>query len=364
LPLPLGMIAQKKAGENFNLSLWHRVLGAFKPRNAAVPPQDYQTKLAQEKGAYADCVNVHDLPAIHHYWASRYLCPKLEAFGFSNPIDLFTSELARQCARDANRQNEFFSIGSGNCDTEIELAQALCRQGYENFRFECLDLNQSMLDRGKQLAAERGVSAHLGFVQGDFNKWQPAKQYDAVLAHQALHHVLKLEHLFKSVKRALKPDGLFVVSDMIGRNGHMRWPEALSIVHEFWRELPASYRYNQQLKRQEELYENWDCSTEGFEGIRAQDILPLLVKNFKFELFIGFANLISPFIDRGFGHNFDPAREWDRNFIDRVHERDEEEMNAGRIKPTQMLAVLRNEKVEALRYHPPLTPEFCIRKPD
>jgi hypothetical protein len=112
------------------------------------------------------------------------------------------------------------------------------------------------------------------------------------------------------------------------------------------------------------VYENWDCSNEGFEGIRAQDILPLLVKNFNFELFVGFGNVISPFIDRGFGHNFDPEREWDRAFIDRVHERDEAEMRAGRIKPTQMLAVLRNEEVAEPKYHPPLTPEFCIRTPE
>jgi hypothetical protein len=31
----------------------------------------------------------------------------------------------------------------------------------------------------------------------------------------------------------------------------------------------------------------WDCSKVGFEGIRAQDILPLLVKNSRFEAFSG-----------------------------------------------------------------------------
>lgn len=340
---------------------WQRVTTLFRPQASAPLPFDYEAKIAKERDIYANCVNVHDLPAIYHYWSNRYLRPKLEQFGLSHPIDLFTTQLRRQCVRDVNVQNEFFSIGSGNCDTEVELAQALRAQGFNNFRIECLDLNEAMLERGKQLAAERGVSAHLAFVPGDFNKWQPRKQYDAVMAHQALHHVLQLENLFASIKRALKPDGLFVVSDMIGRNGHMRWPEALSIVHEFWRELPDSYRYNHQLKRHEELYENWDCSNEGFEGIRAQDILPLLVKNFNFELFIGFGNVISPFIDRGFGHNFNPEREWDRAFIDRVHARDEAEMRAGRIKPTQMLAVLRNEEVVEPKYGPPLTPEFSMR---
>src|SRR5688500_964645 len=34
------------------------------------------------------------------------------------------------------------------------------------------------------------------------------------------------------------------------------------------------------LKRHEELYENGDCNTEGFVGVRAQDILPLLLARF------------------------------------------------------------------------------------
>jgi 2-polyprenyl-3-methyl-5-hydroxy-6-metoxy-1,4-benzoquinol methylase len=132
-----------------------------------------------------------------------------------------------------------------------------------------------MLERGRTLAKQSGVSGNLTFTQGDFNTWQPERSYDAVVANQALHHVVTLEGLFANIRASLRPDGIFVTSDMIGRNGHMRWPEALEIVHEFWRQLPESYRYNRQLKRYEELYQNWDCSTEGFEGIRAQDILPL-----------------------------------------------------------------------------------------
>jgi hypothetical protein len=98
--------------------------------------------------------------------------------------------------------------------------------------------------------------------------------------------------------------------------------------------------FNTILNRYEELYENWDCSKESFEGIRSQDILPLLLGNFHFQLFVGFANVIDPFTDRAFGHNFDMRKPWDRAFIDQVHARDEQEMIAGRIKPTHMTAVV------------------------
>jgi SAM-dependent methyltransferase len=190
----------------------------------------------------------------------------------------------------------------------------------------------------------------------------PRKKYDAVLANQSLHHVVELKKLLSRIKKSLQKDGVFLISDMIGRNGHQRWPEALEIVHEFWRQLPTEYRYNHQLKRFEELYENWDCSTEGFEGVKAQEILPRLVKLFDFELFIPFANVVDIFIDRAFGHNFDPQREWDRQFIDRVHERDEYEMTRGHITPTHLIAVARVKWAGDLKCHMPLTPKFCIRR--
>lgn len=42
--------------------------------------------------------------------------------------------------------------------------------------------------------------------------------------------------------------------------------------------------------------------------------------------------------DRPFGPNFDPAVEWDRNFIDKVHAIDSEMIEAGVVKPIQMIA--------------------------
>jgi phosphotriesterase-related protein len=134
-------------------------------------------------------------------------------------------------------------------------------------------------------------------------------------------------------------------------------------VREFWTELPAAYRYNLQLHRRERTFKDWDCSVEGFEGIRAQDILPLLMARFGFEAFLPFANLIDPFIDRGIGHNFDPANPEDTAFIDRVHARDEAEIRAGRIKPTHLMAVLTTDRSVRGQCRDGLTPEHCVRWP-
>ena len=101
---------------------------------------------------------------------------------------------------------------------------------------------------------------------------------------------------------------------------------------------------------------------EGFEGIRAQDILPLLLDRFNFKYFFGFSNVITPFIDRGFGHNFDSSSEWDRAFIDRVHDADEFGFHGGTLKPTQMLAVMTNEQISSSLYVRGLSPQMSVRR--
>ena len=332
------------------------------PDSSSLQDGAYQARLAAEKNAYERCLAVHNLPPIFHYWSNTHIRPQMEALGFSNPNQLFYMRLQEQCERQKACAPRFVSIGAGNCDLEIEVALTLRSKGY-SFLIECVDLNGAMLDRGRTAAANAGVSDQIRTVQADFNEWSPGTEYDAVIANQSLHHVLCLEDLFAKIKASLKPQGCFVISDIIGRNGHQRWPEALEIVHEFWRKLPPSYRFNQQLERYEELYENRACSSESFEGIRSQDILPLLLEHFHFQLFLVFGNVIDPFVDRSFGYNFDATEEWDRAFIDEVHRRDHRELIAGRIKPTHMVAVVGKDSAIPTVFRQPMSPEFCLRPP-
>jgi len=321
---------------------------------------DYAAKLNAERHTFDEQAEVHDLPEIFHYWSNKYLRPMFEQYGFSNPDQFFVNFLREAAQRTGNACPSFLSVGSGNCDTEIRVAVALKNLGMRDFTIECLELSPPMLARGQTDAQAQGVAEHLRFTETDFNRWQPKQKYDAVMANQSLHHVLKLEHLFDAIKGALLPRGLFITSDMIGRNGHMRWPESLKVVNEFWQELPESYRYNRQLRRHEALYKNWDCSSEGFEGIRAQDILPELLKRFHFKLFIAASSVVDIFIDRGFGHHFDVNKTWDLDFVDRLHAYDEAALASGELTPTRLIAVM-SLNAEAAEYSRELKPENCVR---
>jgi len=323
-------------------------------------------KIQQEIAYYAEVENVHNLPDIFHYWSNKYLRPKFELFGFSNSNQFYIQYIKKICSQQNNIECKILSVGAGNCNAEIELANLLIKQGITNFSFSCLDINPSMLKRGEKLAKESKIISKFCFIEADLNSWEINNKYPIyhiIIANHSLHHFVELELLFDKIYDALYQDGFFLTNDMIGRNGHMRWPEALEFVLAFWSLLEDRHKYNHQLKRLEIVYENWDCSKEGFEGIRSQDILPLLLKKFKFDLFIGFGNLIDVFVDRSFGHNF-TDNELDTTFIDFVAKLNDYYIESGKIKPTQMIAAMTKEQIGPTKKYKHLSPEFCVRMPN
>ena len=325
----------------------------------------YTEKLEQEILSYRDVVNVGELPEIYSYWSNKFLRPKLESLGFSSPNEFYVYYIRLIALAAPTAPCRILSLGAGNCDTEVILADLLGRNGVKNFAFDCLDVNPQMLARGASLAQEQGLSSHFTFIQADINSWKTGSSYDIIIANQCLHHFVELELLFEKTHHCLHDNGFFLTNDMIGRNGHMRWPEALELVQALWSLLDEKYKWNHQLRRQETAYDNWDCSIwGGFEGVRAQDILPLLVKTFHFDSFVGFANVINVFVDRGFGYNFHVSDPKDCLFIDFVAGLDDHFIESGRIKPTQMLAAMTKKGSSPTKVYKHLTPEFCIRDPN
>lgn len=327
-------------------------------------PKNYQQQKNDEINRFNLEEEVNNLPDIFHYWTNKYLVPKFQKHGFTNPNQFFL-KYAVEASNNNTDTALILSIGSGNCDTEVTLAKDLVDLGHQNFFIECMDINRMMFERGKKLAASQGVENKIGFLEADFNQWKASKKYHLIIANQSLHHVVELEHLFDNINLALNEQGQFITSDVIGKNGHQRWPEALKLMKPIWKNMPDRYKYNHAFKRIEKKFINHDCSTEGFEGIRAQDVLPLLIERFEFELFIPFANIIMVFIDRSFGPNFDPSNAEDLAFIDHIHDLDEMHMIKGTIKPTQMLAVL-HKKTTAEHHaaYSGLSPNQATRHPD
>src|SRR5205085_8590899 len=139
----------------------------------------------------------------------------------TGPDDFFIRYITKIARPISPAICNILSLGAGNCDTEVRLAELLRGAGLSNVIFECLDINPQMLARGEQLAAERSLSSQFRFIETDANRWEAATSYDIIFANQSLHHVVELELLFEKVHRCLQESVFFLTNDMIGRNGHM-----------------------------------------------------------------------------------------------------------------------------------------------
>jgi SAM-dependent methyltransferase len=305
---------------------------------------------------------VHDLPDIHHYWSQRYVMPLLEEVGASGIDDLWRREIAAQCRRCDPESATLVSVGAGNGELELSLTETLAAEGVENLTVVLLELNANMIDRAMANARELGIGDRVRAEHVDLNIWEASCTADVYLANHTLHHVVELEHLYAQMHAGLAADGVVLVNDMIGRNGHVRWPEAALAVHRIWGQLPERYRRNHSVGTVDDVYPDLDCSLEGFEGIRSQDVLPLLLERFHPEIYVTFANVIDPFVDRVYGHNFDASREEDAAIIDAIATADEAGIDAGIYTPTHLIGTFRRRAVQC-RYPRNRSPERTVHAP-
>jgi SAM-dependent methyltransferase len=53
----------------------------------------------------------------------------------------------------------------------------------------------------------------------------PVNAYDLVISSSTIHHIINLEHLAEQINRALRPNGIFVLQDLVAESRHALSPE-------------------------------------------------------------------------------------------------------------------------------------------
>jgi SAM-dependent methyltransferase len=307
----------------------------------------YKSQISKEIETFEANTNVHDLPQSAHYANNKILAGLLQRnLGVNSFPGLILKYYKLLSSKDPGKPLEMASLGSGNCDFEVSLVA----DNKLNCVMTCYELNPAMLERGKALAESRGVDSKFRFVACDINALKLDRTYDIVIANHSLHHFVGLEHVFAEVHEHLHANSLFIVNDMIGRNGHMFWPEALDFVNRLWSMLPKPLKQNYQLEARFPQRVQWDCSNEGFEGVRAQDILPLLDQTFRFRDFAPFAPILNRFTDRDFGPNFRTEDPLHKAYLDLVCELDHYLSLNHLMRPTQLIGSMMRKDADIGEY--------------
>ncbi len=78
-----------------------------------------------------------------------------------------------------------------------------------------VDLTTSMLDQGRMLAAERGIS-NVTFTVGDIEHLEfAAGSFDVAVSRYSAHHYPHPERGIAEIARVLKPGGVFLLADVV-----------------------------------------------------------------------------------------------------------------------------------------------------
>jgi SAM-dependent methyltransferase len=281
------------------------------------------------------------LPPIFHYWSARFLAPAAQRLGIGSPEAFFQKHIA-QIASSKSDPVRVLSVGTGACSMEMALAEQLKASGLAA-HVTCIDFNPSLMNQAAASARERHLDALMTFVARDCNLPFQLPPHDAIIVNQFFHHVTELEIFCRSLRDSLGTHGVLLTSDIIGRNGHMLWPDVETELQKLWATLPPEKRHDRHFGTADTNYRPIDHAAYSNEGVRAQDVVASLLAEFDFELFFSFGGAIAPFVERRVGFNFDPQLTDDQAFIDRVQAVDSDALEAGRYPAANMIAALRHK---------------------
>lgn len=162
------------------------------------------------------------------------------------------------------------SIGCGSGGFERDLiGRGLCQE------FDAFDGSAESIRIAKQEAGRAGMADRIHYSVADFNEPRlPSNVYDAVFAHHSMHHVAKLEKLYRALLRAMKPGALFYMDEYIGPSRHEWTDENFAAHRAIYDALPRSARTIDLLPMP---IQPFDPS----EAIRSAEIIPELKGGFE-----------------------------------------------------------------------------------
>lgn len=323
---------------------------------------DYEKKVREQIAQYSNNALRFFPPPVHWHWMHNYMLNKVrEVFDVNDALGVYLAAVP-----STSPNPKILSVGSGDGQLEIKLAERLAARGQDNFEIHITELSPIRQERTLERIRQAGFEERFKTAILDFNKEFVDGSFDMIFAHHVLHHIVELEFLFDNIARALAPNGCFATIDMIGRNGHMRWPEALEYIQLAWGFIPDHWKHNFQFNDYHAEYLNHDCAQSGFEGIRAQDILPLLTEKFAFTKFAAGGGFVDILFERGYGQSIDMDNPKERALVDFLSQTNELLLETGKIKPTMLFAHMKrkSETTRLPRFYKNMSPGFALREPE
>lgn len=219
------------------------------------------------------------------------------------------AERLRALARQRGRPR-LLSLCAGEARIEAELAAS----SGAAFDMTLVELSPALLRRA---AARFPEAVGLQLLEGRVEDFEPQDAgFDVVMFVSGLHHVVELESVLARCAMALAPDGeLWLVGEQAGPPGNRLPADARSVAGRLFHALPERLRFNRETGRFDDGLPDFDFSSSCFEGIRSDEILPVLARHFSPIVEDRRNCFLWRFIDVAYAGNYDLSRDEDQAIL-------------------------------------------------
>jgi len=237
----------------------------------------------------------------YHYIADRY-CPTPRPLALS------------LCCGSGVHERDFITFG-------------LCASA------EGIDISPEAIAVCRRAAEEAGLADRLTYRVADVELAQlESGKYDIIVAWMALHHLRRLKRVFRQVRHALKPDGIFVVNEYVGPARFQLAPRQVELVNSALAGIPASLRR----KLDGSLKETFAVASlreiiqhDPSEAVCSHRILPLLRREFSSLECIDYGGTLLNWALVDISQNFDSGDPDHRAVLDRLYAAEREVLASG-----------------------------------
>ena len=209
-------------------------------------------------------------------------------------------------------------------------------------RWTLLDLSEGLLREAARNFPE-GITPTL--VAADLNEVADfGERFDVVMCVSGLHHIVELERVVDFVHDVLVDDGEFwSIGEAVGRSGNRLFAGDYRVANAFFRGLPARLRRNRLGGEPDENLPNVDYSDATFEGIRSDEIEPLLAHRLEAVQVYRRNCFLWRLVDLAYADNYDLANADDIAWIHRAVDAELAHYRAGG-HPTELHGVYRKRR--------------------
>jgi SAM-dependent methyltransferase len=206
-----------------------------------------------------------------------------------------------------------------------------------------MDINDDLLRLAAEDFAASGAAAKVDTICADVNAVElPRSRYDVVICVSALHHVVELEHVVDEIAASLAAGGEFwSIGEYVGRTGARLFDDSYAVADGLFARLPEPYRRNHLLGKgaPDAHLRNFDCSLNTFEGIRSEDILPVLEARMEPRQVDRWSTIAWRVLGPAYVPNYDVEQIVDRALVELIAHRDVDALRSGELRPVGMKGV-------------------------